>query len=128
MAQGIPWDQDQVIEALRPYFQKGYSINKACKLTGVPQSTVMTWIEQQRELRLKIEAWQNEVNDLARTNWIEKIKAKDYNASKDWLDRKEKGEFSTKSIVEHENPSVVVLNSEDKEKFNKFFRNRPITE
>lgn len=105
MAQGIAWDKEKAIEALRPKLQLGYSLTKACNIVGIPQSTVATWLEKDEPLRLKVNGWMNEVNELARRNWTEAIKngiptkvGQDYyTPSKDWLERKEKDEFSMRT-------------------------------
>ena len=96
MAQGVPRDKDVVIESLMPYFKLGCSVNKACDYGGIAQSTVQTWIDADDDLRLKITAWRNEPNVLARKNWIARMKEGDYTASKDWATVKEKDEFSTR--------------------------------
>lgn len=94
MAQGIPRDKEKVIEALKPYFKQGCSVNKACNYAGIAQSTVQTWIDADDDLRLKIKAWQNEPNTLARANWIRRLEEGDYQASEKWLSKKEKDEFA----------------------------------
>lgn len=102
MAQGKAWNKEKVIEQLKEFLQLGYSVNKACNLSGIAQSTVQTWIDNDEALRLKITSWQNEPNVLARRNWIEALKKGNptkygedkYTPSKDWLERKEKDEFS----------------------------------
>lgn len=94
MAQGKAWNQDEVIEALEPLFKTGMSVNKACKAAGFPQSTVQTWIDNSEELRLKIGIWQSEPSRLARSSWIAKIAEGDFVASRDWLTKTERDEFS----------------------------------
>ena len=112
MAQGKEWDKTVVVEALRPYFLLGYSVNKACELAQIPHSTVATWIGDDEELRLKIGAWQGEVSSKARQNIIVRIFGQkeeknvegkiikpeiipDLELSQWWLERKDKDEFTT---------------------------------
>jgi len=97
MAQGIPRDKEKVIGALEPYFKQGCSVNKACGYAGIAQSTVQTWIDADDDLRLKVTAWRNEPNTLARTNWIAKMAEGDFQASEKWLSKKEKDEFSDRN-------------------------------
>lgn len=106
MAQGKAWDKKKVIEVLEPIFKLGYSVTKACNTAGFPQSTIQTWIDKDEELRLKITSWQNEPNLLARKNWIQAIedgidkkKNDTYTPAKEWLERKEKDEFSTRTDI-----------------------------
>lgn len=105
MSQGKAWDKEQIVnEVLKELFQLGYSVTKACLVAGIPQSTVQTWIDSDEVLRLKITKWQNEPNILARKNWIKAIKEgiptkfgpDDYSPSKEWLERREKEDFSTR--------------------------------
>lgn len=78
----------------------GCNTAKACAYAGIPRTTVQTWIENDDELRLKVTAWQNEPNRLARAAWIAKMASADgYDAGKEWMKRKEKDEFSDR--VEH---------------------------
>lgn len=94
MAQGKAWNKEEVIEALKPLFKTGMNVNKACKSAGFPQSTVQTWIDNSEELRLKIGVWQSEPSRLARSSWIAKLAEGDYIASRDWLTKTERDEFS----------------------------------
>lgn len=94
MAQGKAWDKNEVIEILKPYFKMGCNVTKACRYAGIAQSTVQTWVEDDEELRLKISAWQNEPNALARANWLAKMAEGDYNSSRDWISKREKDEFA----------------------------------
>lgn len=104
MAQGIARDKEQTIEALRPYFQLGYSVTKACELAKIPQSTVATWISDDEELRLKITAWQGMVSAQARANVVKAIRGEsapdgtvivepDLKLSQWWLETKDRDEF-----------------------------------
>lgn len=81
-----PWDREKVISILEPFFRIGYSVTKACKAAGIPQPTVATWILQNKELRLKIEAWQSSVDTQARKVWADKVYDGDYQASRDWAE------------------------------------------
>jgi transposase len=107
MAQGKSWNKEKIIELLKEYLKLGYSVNKACEISGIAQSTVQTWIDKDEELRLKINSWQNEPSVLARRNWIEALKYgkpskfgdDKYTPAKDWLERKEKNEFSLRQEV-----------------------------
>jgi hypothetical protein len=105
MAQGIPRDKEKVIEALKPYFKLDYTVNKACDIIGIAQSTVQTWIDADDDLRLQIQAWRAEPSIKAREQWVEAIKngrptkfgPDVYTPSKEWLERREKDDFSTKT-------------------------------
>ena len=133
MSQGKAWDKDKIIgDVLKPIFKLGYSVNKACEVAGIPRRTVNQWLEDDETLRLKVQTWQNEPNILARRQWIKALehgidKAVDtYTPSKEWLERKEKDEFSTrkentgadgKDLI----PQFVVSTKEAKEELEKLY-------
>lgn len=97
MAQGKAWDKEKIIEVLKPYFQLGCSVRKACMYAGIAESTFQTWVGDDPELRVQIEAWRNEINAKARANIRARVASGDYGASKDWLERIEKDEFSLRN-------------------------------
>lgn len=97
MAQGVGWDKEKIIELMKPKLKLGYSITKACKVIGFPQSTFATWLQNDRELRLKVFSWKNNISDKARKNLKEKILSGSEEESRWWLERKEKDEFSTRT-------------------------------
>lgn len=96
MAQGVEWNREEVVELLRPYFQLGYNIHKACTLAQFPHSTFFTWLEQDDLLRKKVDAWQGMVSAKARENKAKEIKAGDSKSSEWWLERMDE-DFSTKT-------------------------------
>jgi predicted transcriptional regulator len=102
LAQGKAWDKEKIInEVLKPLFEMGYSVTKACKHAGITQSTVDTWIQNDDELRLKVSYWQGDVDRIARKNVINTIKSPEkkesLGVSIDWLEKREKDEFSTRT-------------------------------
>lgn len=109
MAQGRAHDKDAVIEILKPYLKQGCSVNKACNYAGIAQSTVQTWIDADETLRLKVTAWMNEPNTLARSNWIKKMADGDFQASEKWLSKKEKDEFSDRQELTGEGGEALKI-------------------
>ncbi len=97
MAQGKEWNKDEVIEILRPYFQLGCNVTKACAYAGISRTTVQTWIEDDETLRLKVQGWQSEMSTQARKNWKKRLDEGDFQAANEWLTKKEKDEFSTRT-------------------------------
>lgn len=135
MSQGKAWDKDKIInEVLKELFQLGYSVTKACDIAGIPPTTVQTWIEADEILRAKITKWQNEPNILARKQWIKAIstgidkKENDsYTPAKDWLERREKSDFSTRTENTGKDgkdliPQFVVSTKESKEELEKLYK------
>lgn len=97
MAQGKEWNQEEVIEMLKPYFKLGCTVNKACKSAGIAQSTVQTWVDASEELRLQIGIWQDEISTSARRALKKSIDEGIPATSLEWLKRKEKDEFSDRT-------------------------------
>lgn len=98
MSQGKRWNKRKVIAILKPYFQRGCSVQRACDYAGIPRTTVQTWVEKDEVLRLQITAWQNTVNVQARENVAEAVlKGKDVGISQWWLQKKEADEFMDRS-------------------------------
>lgn len=77
MAQGIPFDKEEVLKALEPLFKLGMTINKACIYGGIDPTTVLKWIKDDPALSVKIKAWQSELGLEARRNIERRIKGKE---------------------------------------------------
>ena len=108
-------NRDKVLDSLKKYLQLDLSVDRACsaynageydksriekrKPVFIAKSTVYEWMQQDEEFRSKIEFYKDTPNVLARQTWREKIAKGDYQAAKDWLERKEKSEFSLKTEV-----------------------------
>lgn len=108
MSQGKAFDKEKVLETLRPYFQLGCSVPKACAYAGIRYETVWKWLKDDEELRIQITAWQNEINEAARKVFRDKINKGDYQAAKDWISKKEKDEFSDRQEVTGKDGEPVV--------------------
>lgn len=130
MSQGKEWDKEKTIEILKPLFELDYSVTKACKIAGIPQSTVATWIMNDQILQLKINYWRGKINREARENWVKAIKegkltkfGRDkYTPAKEWLERRERNEFSLKSEVDVKKETEVKLTTEEFEKADKIMK------
>lgn len=99
MSQGVPWNKKEVIDALSHYLRLGYSVNRACELVEIPQSTVATWVSDDVALRLKIKAWQGSVSSKAREIVAKSIADGNKDDARWWLERREKKDFSTRQEV-----------------------------
>ena len=110
MAKTQEYNRDTVLEKLRAYFQLGLTINRACdqyneKHKGsdyIARSTIQGWYETDEDCRQKIDAWKDTPNVIARQTWVGELKG-NYTAAKDWLERREKNEFSLKKEVDNNN-------------------------
>lgn len=106
MAQGKEYTKQErleLIEAIKPYLQLGYSLRKACEYAGLPYTTIYEWVKDNETLRTEIVAWQGMVNTQARQNIVEHIMGNkkkgiepSLETSKWWAERREKDDFSVR--------------------------------
>lgn len=116
---------EKIVELLEPYLILGYSVKKACDLSGaIDHSTVYLRLDKESKeeertgfpgnLTRKIRSLKGSVNVKARENIANKISKGDVDSSKWWLERVEKDTFSTK--VETElggNVSIQIVSNLD---------------
>ena len=109
MSQGKEWNRDEVIKVLEPYFKLGCNVAKACSYSGIPRTTVQTWIENDEELRLKVFSWQNEISAQARKVIKKAVEDNQVSVAQDWLKRKEKDEFSERTEQTGANGDPIIV-------------------
>ncbi len=109
MAQGKAWDQDKVAEVLAPFLKLGYSVTKACKISGIRHQTVSEWLKNDEELRLKFESWQAMPDVKARQNVVAGLEQGSVDLSKFWLERREKEDFSLRQETTGADGGPVVI-------------------
>lgn len=97
----------EYVTKIEKYLMLGYSLPRACELGGVPYTTVRDHIEKDESIRNKIDLLMNSVSLKARANVVERINNKDYHASVDWLERKEKNEWSKRQELTGENGQPI---------------------
>ena len=125
-------NRDKVLECLKKFLQLDLSVDRSCsaynageydkaiiekrKPVFISKSTVYWWMQEDEEFRSKIEFYKDTPNVLARQTWREKIAKGDYQAAKDWLERREKNEFSLKTEIDHtsKGESIATISSVDK--------------
>lgn len=130
---GKPLSKYLVLEKLKPYFQCELDIKRTCdafntkardefysslargltkreKPEYIARSTVQTWYEQDDDVRHLIDSWKDTINIMARQKWRERIQMGDYQASKDWLERRERDQFALKETqtIQIANQNVLV--------------------
>lgn len=79
------------------YLILGYSIAKACMLSGLPQQTVSDHYRDNGKFRLAVDSLINAPNVKARANWVTEINRGSYQASTAWLAAREREEFATRT-------------------------------
>lgn len=100
MGRGKTVDIWDYVTKLKPYLQTGATVHDACVSAEVPYQTVKDWMKRDPKVREKIKLHENHSILEARKSLFKGIK-KDPDLALKYLERKRKGEFSTKT--ENEN-------------------------
>lgn len=120
---------EEYLAKIERYLMLGYSLNRACELGGVPRKTITDRMEKDEEFRRKVDLLSNSVSIKARANVVERINSKDYHASVDWLERKEKDEWSKRQELTGEGggpiAQEIIVTIEDTHVGTNKVQNRP---
>lgn len=87
MAKGKPYTKETILASLRPYFEKGMSIQKACDHAGFEASTVYRWTQSNPDIASQIRALQGELGVKARENIKKAIESGDPQMSRWYLEK-----------------------------------------
>ncbi len=82
-------------------FSHSFTDEEASLYANISARTLYRYIEENEEFWQRKEILKKQPNIKAKLNWIKKLEWEDYIASKEWLERKSKGEFSTKQEVDN---------------------------
>ena len=82
-------------------FSHSFTDEEASLYANISPRTLYRYIEENEEFWQRKEILKKQPNIKAKLNWIKKMNEDDYIASKEWLERKSKGEFSTKQEVDN---------------------------
>lgn len=117
-----PYNKKEILESLEPFFRLGYSRYKACKLIGFDEGLLNKWEKADSTISVKINSWIADANIKARKVWVSEIENGNYQASKEWLERKEKDEFSLKQEITQEslNLNPIIEDNESKRIIDKY--------
>jgi hypothetical protein len=91
---------DEVLSKLEFGFSNSLTDEEACLYADICPKTLYRYIEDNPEFWQRKEILKRQPNIKAKFNWVNKIWSDDYTASKEWLERKAKSEFSVKSEVD----------------------------
>ena len=81
-------------------FSHSLTDEEASLYANISPRTLYRYIEENEEFWQRKEILKKQPNIKAKFNWIKKMEEDDYIASKEWLERKSKWEFSTKQEVD----------------------------
>ena len=100
-------------------------ITKLCMACGITEPTFYNWVKWDPDFAAMVRTAKFFVSNAARASVIKHMKH-DGGLALKYLERKEKDEFSTKSIVKGEAPSSR-LDEEEKEALKKIFKENDIS-
>ncbi len=90
-------------------FSHSFTDEEASLYANISPRTLYRYIEENEEFWQRKEILKKQPNIKAKLNWIKKMNEDDYIASKEWLERKSKGEFSTKQEVDNNHSWTVTI-------------------
>lgn len=102
---------DTILSKLEYAFVNSFTDDEACLYADISPATLYRYIENNPEFWERKEILKKNPNIKAKLNWIKKLDWEDYVASKEWLERKSKGEFSTKQEVDNNHSWNVTIGS-----------------
>ena len=91
---------EEIINQLKTAFSYSFTDEEASLYCWISPRTLYNYCSKNPDFAELKEQLKKKPNIKAKMNWIEKMNNKDYQASKEWLERKAKDEFSTKQEVD----------------------------
>ena len=92
---------EETVKKLLIAFAYSFTDEEACLYANISKPTLYDYCKRFPAFSDQKEELKKKPNIKAKINWVEKINNKDYQASKEWLERKSKKEFSLKQEVEN---------------------------
>lgn len=89
------------VKQLKVAFSYWMTDKEACEFAGISKKTLYNYIDDNPEFSHLKKQLKTRPSVKAKMNLIDKIQEGNYNASLEWLKRKNSDEFSTKKSVEH---------------------------
>jgi hypothetical protein len=94
---------EEVLAKLEFAFARSFTDVEASLYANISPATLYRYCEEHPEFWERKETLKKQPNIQAKLNWIKKIESSDYQASKEWLERKSKDEFSLKQETDNKN-------------------------
>ena len=103
----------KIVANLINAFSNSFTDDEACIYSDISKNTLYRFIEKNPVFWNQKEILKKKPNIKAKMNWLKKMNNEDYQASKEWLERKSKDEFSTKTVWENTNTNLNIEESEE---------------
>ena len=92
---------DDMLEKLKLAFANSFTDVEAALYCWISPRTIYDYCSKNPDFAELKEALKKKPNIKAKLNWIKKINEQDYQASKEWLERKSRDEFSLKTETDN---------------------------
>jgi len=116
----------EVITELKKAFSWGFTDEEASLFCKIAPRTLYDYCSKNPEFAELKELLKKSPNLKAKINWVSKIQASDYQASKEWLERKSRDEFSLKQEIEQKGEMTLIhknISKEEAEAMSEYERN-----
>ena len=90
----------EILTKLEYGFANSFTDVEASLYANISPRTLYRYIEENPEFWQRKEELKKQPNIKAKLNWMKKMNEEDYQASKEWLERKSRDEFSLKTEVD----------------------------
>ena len=114
----------EMVAAIEECLRLDMPISKTCQAVGINESTFYLWVKQDPAFVTRMRAAKFFATNVARRSVIKQM-AFDGSLALKYLERKEKDEFSTKSIVKNETPTQE-LDPDERQELKKLFEDNNI--
>jgi len=93
---------EKVLAKLEEWFAYSFTDEESCLFASISPKTLYRYIKENPEFWQRKEILKRQPNIKAKMNWNNKIKDWEYSASKEWLERKSRNEFSLRQEIQAE--------------------------
>lgn len=97
---------EEVLAKLEFAFTHSFTDEEASLYANISPATLYRYIEDNPEFWERKDRLKKHPNIKAKLNWIKKLEDWEYQASKEWLERKSRDEFSMKQEIDNTNTNI----------------------
>lgn len=103
----------ELVGILERAFQDGANITQACLIAKIHKDTYFTWIKNNQEFSDQMAEAQEYPTTIAKKVLVDRIKLKDAETSKWWVERREKQNFSLRNELSGPDGAPLSLEVKD---------------
>lgn len=102
---------EEVLAKLEYAFLRSFTDIEASLYANISPATLYRYIDANPEFWERKETLKKQPNIQAKLNWYKKLETEDYQASKEWLERKSRDEFSLKQEIDNKHTGNLKIES-----------------